>query len=1065
MKKLIYIFLALLSIGVNAQTANGTETPVNSIRLRSPQTVTSTTHMATVGTDGTVGKVLSEDISLTIIPPTINYTPLTPNLKGHFQGIDNALGDIVATTAGNTTRVWFTGDATTIGAGTFYLSNQTSKGTVASAIQSVTNDDNQKKYFTQDLIGQPFAQITTFPPGVYAGSLSASTSPNSAKQRFTVELYRCDNNGTPIASGVSGAPVGDLGVTVIIILDSGELNLSSGSIMNVPVSNNLTSAFTINTGERVRYHVSAEKVGTDASNIIESVYYGTAYNSYLDVPVPLNSSGVTNVSTVTGATVTVALDNLNIGKENATNKQNSLATDGTAIKFPTVDAVSGGTAYKRTIAQIRALSGTLPNTNFYTTDLGQEGNWYYDSTDITSADNTGTILVTADGKRIKRIHSGAVNVSWYGILPNLVTDFSSNVATILGLHNEIFFPSGSYNVTITSAMIFSNKIIRGVKPSWSGSSITGGSIINGAITVVGNDNIIQDLGIYNSSVNGITLRVNASRNIIENCIFNVVDHGVLIEQFGGGATNNIVRFCDSYGAVHGFVSKASNTTFLKCRAFSPSQDGFALVSDNITGLAFPSFCSNNSLIDCEVYNTNTGIRIYSRDYSSTNNASGILLRNIRIIGGNIDTCSAYGISIGDEATAPGGQTYNDVENISITGGMSVQNTVTRNITVARSNNVYIGGNNFRGIVERFNSIFAKNYKLGVNNNINFSIGNSVYNTINTVNATTIDASLVNDYLETNNTVTTVLSAMTNGKVGQIVRILINDDFTVIPKGSVFRLSKTYIRGKGSFVWLKLANDGSGWDEIFSDNVANFQFFNYASSMTVDYNFANNAESNLTGNVSSIVFSNIRVGVVIKLILQADAGTRNISGWDSRIIWLNGSAPTSVTAGNRLSMEFYWNGTNIINISRSDGTTDLLTGYVSGIGTISASDTVLSAIQKLNGNAATSGTYTPTLTNTTNVTGATIVTAIYTKIGGIVTVTIGLNASVTTASIDSQIDITLPITRISSSPLYAGSSSGWGTTSYYAGSVTVTNTTTAALQFRPNQTGTNSFAMTFSYKAD
>lgn len=54
-----------------------------------------------------------------------------------------------------------------------------------------------------------------------------------------------------------------------------------------------------------------------------------------------------------------------------------------------------------TIAQIRALSGTLPNNYFYTTNIGQEGNWYFDNTDTTTSDNTGTVLVTADGKRIK----------------------------------------------------------------------------------------------------------------------------------------------------------------------------------------------------------------------------------------------------------------------------------------------------------------------------------------------------------------------------------------------------------------------------------------------------------------------------------------------------------------------------------------------------------------------------------------------------------------------------------------------------------------------------------------
>jgi len=154
----------------------------------------------------------------------------------------------------------------------------------------------------------------------------------------------------------------------------------------VPVSGNLGgTGFSIAAGERVRYHVSAEKVGTAGSNITQSVYYGSSYNSYLDVPVPLNTTAVQNLSTVAGATTTDALNILNTGL-----------------------------VYKKTISEIRALTGTLQSNNFFTTDIGQEGNWYYDSSDVTSADNTGLVLVTADGKRIKRVVSDAVNVKWFG---------------------------------------------------------------------------------------------------------------------------------------------------------------------------------------------------------------------------------------------------------------------------------------------------------------------------------------------------------------------------------------------------------------------------------------------------------------------------------------------------------------------------------------------------------------------------------------------------------------------------------------------------------------------------
>lgn len=322
MKKLLEkgTYITLLILVTIASYGQTYQNPTfGTVTTKTAPTTTTDPYVGTINSDGKIGKVAPEEIPLTIIPPTTYYTPVTPNLKGHLQGIDNALGNIPLTTAGNTTRVWFTGDATTITAGTFYLTNATGKGSVANVSQSVTNDDNQKKYFTQDLIGNAFATTTIFPPGVYAGNLSASTTPNSAQQRFTVELYRCDTNGTPIASGIAGAPVGDLGVTVILILDSGLLTLADGSVTNVQVSASLASQLTINVGERIRYHVSAEKVGTVASNITESVWYGSSFNSFLDVPTPITSSGVSNVSTVTGATVTTALDNLNTGKANDAN--------------------------------------------------------------------------------------------------------------------------------------------------------------------------------------------------------------------------------------------------------------------------------------------------------------------------------------------------------------------------------------------------------------------------------------------------------------------------------------------------------------------------------------------------------------------------------------------------------------------------------------------------------------------------------------------------------------------------------------------------------------------------
>jgi len=313
-------------------------------------------------TDGKINWLQPVNIPIPLTPT--NYLPTATTLGGHLTGIDNKLGTIVATTAGITTRVWFTADVTVVSATNYYATNATSKGTLASAIQSVINNDNEKKYFTQDLIGNAALAPALFPAGIYAGNLSASTTPNSAQQRWTIEIYKCDNAGAPIASGITGAPVGSLGVTVVTILDSGLLTLADGSVTNVQVSGNVASPLSLATGERIRYHVSAEKVGTAATNITQSVYYGTSYNSYIDVPVPLNTTAVQNLSGVTGGTTTDALNTL-------------LAADGQNVKITGNQTKTGTLGLTGLILNANASAPATTDGIFYKLTQPTTAGWYW----------------------------------------------------------------------------------------------------------------------------------------------------------------------------------------------------------------------------------------------------------------------------------------------------------------------------------------------------------------------------------------------------------------------------------------------------------------------------------------------------------------------------------------------------------------------------------------------------------------------------------------------------------------------------------------------------------------
>jgi len=281
-------------------------------------TVTTSTHITTTEANGVQGKILGENISIDVTPPVSNYVPLAPNIKGHLQGIDFAIGNFVTTTAGITNRIYFTADPVTLPTGTYYLTNGTGKGTATSAIQGVTNDDNVKQYFAQDLISIAQPLNLTVPSGSFSGQLTTmiDADPSAQQQRYTVELYLCDTNGTPLNSGIPGAPVGGLGVTVVAILDSGLINLVAGNLTNINITGNVTAPLSVTAGQRFRYHVSAEKVGTGGSSIVMQIMYGNLYNSYYDVPVTFDTNSVLNRSTVTGTTTTNALDYLNVNKAN-----------------------------------------------------------------------------------------------------------------------------------------------------------------------------------------------------------------------------------------------------------------------------------------------------------------------------------------------------------------------------------------------------------------------------------------------------------------------------------------------------------------------------------------------------------------------------------------------------------------------------------------------------------------------------------------------------------------------------------------------------------------------------
>ena len=190
-----------------------------------------------------------------------------------------------STSAGSIHRVWFTGDEETTTEGTFYLSNGGGKGTVASALQTVNVDDDEKLYFGEDVLGATVTDVTKIPKGTYSSFLSVEADDDKAQHEFTIEIYLSDPQGTPVDSPDVTQPVGDLGFRVLAILSSGLTEFKKDEIKQINLSGPIPNDIEEVIGQRIRYHVSGAKIGAGGEVVKLTLYYGSDYNSYLDAPV------------------------------------------------------------------------------------------------------------------------------------------------------------------------------------------------------------------------------------------------------------------------------------------------------------------------------------------------------------------------------------------------------------------------------------------------------------------------------------------------------------------------------------------------------------------------------------------------------------------------------------------------------------------------------------------------------------------------------------------------------------------------------------------------------------
>lgn len=209
------------------------------------------------------------------------------------------------------------------------------------------------------------------------------------------------------------------------------------------------------TAPTTRTDGSALRVGDEYQNTSTGLRYSWSGTSWVALNASVQqltsqlaaSDGATKVGYGTG-TVKTALDALG-----------SSVTDVlTALGKANFTAVN--------MAALRALKKTSPGGSvallgYNSPNDGGAGRFYYDSTDTTSADNGGTIIVATDGGRWKRASTNDLNVLHFGAVAGGVQDCSPAVNAMIaaGIRRivypvGVFFQASTINLPQTSDLEF-----------------------------------------------------------------------------------------------------------------------------------------------------------------------------------------------------------------------------------------------------------------------------------------------------------------------------------------------------------------------------------------------------------------------------------------------------------------------------------------------------------------------------------------------------------------------------------------------------------------------------------
>lgn len=396
------------------------------------------------------------------------------------------------------------------------------------------------------------------------------------------------------------------------------------------------------------------------------------------------------------------------------------------------------------------------------------------------------------------------NVKAFGVVGDGVADDTTAIKAMIARAvsgDSFFFPKGSYKVT-DNIQINKRLNLQGIKPTYQSGDLTNGTVIRGGgglFFVDGSSgSSVSGIGIVVAKgfTNGFDVRGTLNGIVIRDCLTIAQAHGYLIESYLGIVSDVLVENCEAHDSIHGFISKATRTTFSSCLVQSVPFWGFGVISDNIPGKNNIGAAIDNKVVNCRAIGAGVAFSQYRRNYFE-DNADAVPCNGNQFVGCSNTDCG-NGLVIGDSVGDNGGGKYTTyvVTNTTVSNYTEAGGKLRANYSV----NLVLSGTTLQSPAEIQQDSTHSNQGMSASARSGQKLGE--YNDLRILGSSATPDISFGHTFRSNNTVPTTITSLIGGNAGDSYTIVLWDNFTTISPTHDLYLIGGVFSGYGNSITLR-----------------------------------------------------------------------------------------------------------------------------------------------------------------------------------------------------------------------------------------------------------------------